>query len=87
MNTVQVKLPRWMGVFEAPWPAQAPLKPAAEVPLKSFEFTADESTRFLRSGGMVRLYAENQKLRFQVNQKNAETAGLKLSSGDMAELE
>jgi transcriptional regulator EpsA len=37
-----------MGVFEAPWPAQAPPKPAAEVPLKSFEFTADESVRFLR---------------------------------------
>lgn len=39
-----------------------------------------ESTRFLRSGGMVRLYVENQKVRFQVDQKNAEAAGLKLSS-------
>ena len=42
--------------------------------------TVGESTRFLRSGGMVRLYVEGQKVRFQVNQKNAEAAGLKLSS-------
>jgi hypothetical protein len=42
--------------------------------------TVGESTRFLRNGGMVRLYAEGQKIRFQVNQKNTETAGLKLSS-------
>ena len=70
MNTVQVKLPRWMGVFEAPWPAQAPLKPAAEVPLKSFEFTADESTRFLRivaeCGGIRRHYDIYRWLRGEV---------------------
>jgi hypothetical protein len=42
--------------------------------------TVGESTRFLRSGGMVRLYVEDHKVRFQVNQKNAETAGLKISS-------
>lgn len=42
--------------------------------------TVGESTRFLRSGGMVRLYAEGRKVRFQVNQKNTETSGLKLSS-------
>jgi hypothetical protein len=42
--------------------------------------TVGESTRFLRSGGIVRLYAEGRKVRFQVNQKNSETAGLKLSS-------
>lgn len=42
--------------------------------------TVGESTRFLRSGGMVRLYVENQKVRFQVDQKNAEAVGLKLSS-------
>ena len=70
MNTVQVKLPRWMGVFEAPWPAQAPLKPAAEVPLKSFEFTADESARFLRivaeCGGIRRHYDIYRWLRGEV---------------------
>jgi hypothetical protein len=42
--------------------------------------TVGETTRFLRSGGMVRLYAEGQRIQFQVNQKNTETAGLKLSS-------
>jgi hypothetical protein len=42
--------------------------------------TVGESTRFLRSGGMVRLYAEGQKIRFQVNQENTESVGLKLSS-------
>ena len=48
MNTVQVKLPRWMGIYEVPWAARAPLKPSAEVALKSFQFTAEESARFLR---------------------------------------
>ena len=70
MNTVQVKLPRWMGVFEAPWPAQAPLKPATEVPLKSFEFTADESARFVRivaeCGGIRRHYDIYRWLRGEV---------------------
>lgn len=51
MNTVQVKLPRWMGVYGvplAPWPAAGPVKAAANVALKSFQFTAEESARFLR---------------------------------------
>jgi len=48
MHTVQVKLPRWMGVYEAPWSAQAPVKSAAALALKSFQFTAEESARFLR---------------------------------------
>ena len=48
MNTVQVKLPRWMGIYEVPWAARAPLRPAPEVAHKSFQFTAEESGRFLR---------------------------------------
>ena len=42
--------------------------------------TVGESARFLRSGGMVRLYVETRKVRFQVNQKNAEAADLNISS-------
>ena len=42
--------------------------------------TVGETPQFLRDGGMVRFYLENNKVRFQINQKNAETAGLKVSS-------
>lgn len=42
--------------------------------------TVGESTQFLRDGGMVRLYVEKNKMRFQISQKNAEAAGLKVSS-------
>lgn len=48
MNTVQVKLPRWMGVYEAPWPARVPAKSSAEAAVQSFRFNAEESARFLR---------------------------------------
>ena len=42
--------------------------------------TVGETAQFLRDGGMVRFYIENNKMRFQVHQKNAEAAGLKVSS-------
>jgi hypothetical protein len=42
--------------------------------------TVGETGQFLRDGGMVRFFVENDKLRFQINQKSAEAAGLKLSS-------
>jgi hypothetical protein len=42
--------------------------------------TVGETVQFLRDGGMVRLYVENNTVRFQINQKNAEAAGLKISS-------
>jgi hypothetical protein len=42
--------------------------------------TVGETPQFLRDGGMVRFHIENNKVRFQINQKNAETAGLKVSS-------
>lgn len=42
--------------------------------------TVGETVQFLRDGGMVRLYIENNRVRFQINQKNAEAAGLKISS-------
>lgn len=51
MDTVQVRLPSWMGVCDvalAPWSARAPVKPADKVPVKRFQFTAEESARFLR---------------------------------------
>ena len=50
MNTVQVKLPRWLGIYSAEttnWPARA--KPsAADVPLKSFQFSSEDAARFMR---------------------------------------
>jgi len=42
--------------------------------------TVGETPRFLRDGGMVRFYIEDKKIRFQIHQKNAEAAGLKISS-------
>lgn len=42
--------------------------------------TVGETVQFLRDGGMVRFYLENSRVRFQINQKNAEAAGLKVSS-------
>jgi hypothetical protein len=43
--------------------------------------TVGETVQFLRrDGGMIRFYIENDKLRFQISQKNAEAAGLKISS-------
>jgi hypothetical protein len=42
--------------------------------------TVGETVQFLRDGGMVRFYVENNNVRFQINQKNAEAAGLKISS-------
>lgn len=42
--------------------------------------TVGETPRFLRDGGMVRVFLEGNRMRFQVNRKQAEAAGLKLSS-------
>jgi hypothetical protein len=42
--------------------------------------TVGETPGFLRDGGMVRLYVENNRVRFQISQKNAEAVGLKISS-------
>ena len=42
--------------------------------------TVGETVQFMRDGGMVRFYVENNNVRFQINQKNAEAASLKISS-------
>ena len=42
--------------------------------------TVGETPRFLRDGGMVRLFIEDQRLRFQVNRGRTAAAGLQLSS-------
>ncbi len=42
--------------------------------------TVGDTVQFLRDGGMIRFYVENDKLRFEISQKNAEAAGLKISS-------
>jgi hypothetical protein len=42
--------------------------------------TIGETPRFLRSGGMIRIFFEGQRLRFQVNQRQTDAAGLRLSS-------
>lgn len=46
--------------------------------------TIGETVQFMRDGGMVRLFVEDSRLRFQINQKAAESAGLKLSSKVLA---
>jgi hypothetical protein len=42
--------------------------------------TVGETVQFLRDGGMVRFYIEDNNIRFQIHQKNAEASGLKISS-------
>lgn len=52
MNTVQVKLPRWIGSYGvplAPWPGAAnAAKPSAEAAAKGMQLNAEESARFVR---------------------------------------
>ncbi len=53
MNTVQARIPRWIGGYQPQpatrWPAApAAVKPAPEPAEKSFALTADESGRFFR---------------------------------------
>jgi hypothetical protein len=42
--------------------------------------TVGETPAFLRDGGALRFYVESERLRFSVNQENAQRAGLRLSS-------
>jgi len=42
--------------------------------------TVGETVQFLRDGGMVRFYLENNRVRFEISQKNALAAGLKVSA-------
>ena len=42
--------------------------------------TVGESARFTKLGGIIRLYKENDKLRFEVNVARAQSAGLRISS-------
>jgi hypothetical protein len=42
--------------------------------------TVGETARFLRDGGMVRVYVEDSRIRFQVNRRQTDAAGLKISS-------
>jgi hypothetical protein len=42
--------------------------------------TVGETRDFLTQGGMVRLFLENNRVRFSVNQSAAESAGLQISS-------
>jgi hypothetical protein len=42
--------------------------------------TIGETTAFLREGGIVRLFRDEDRLRMQINNKSAEDVGLKISS-------
>jgi YfiR/HmsC-like len=42
--------------------------------------TIGETTSFLREGGIVRIFRDDDRLRLQINNKSAEDAGLKISS-------
>jgi len=42
--------------------------------------TVGATARFLRDGGMVRIYLEANRMRFQVNQRQTTAMGLKISS-------
>jgi hypothetical protein len=42
--------------------------------------TVGESNNFLQQGGMIRVFVEDQKIRFEINQEAAESANLRVSS-------
>jgi hypothetical protein len=42
--------------------------------------TVGETVQFLREGGMIRFYVENNRVKFQISQKNTTAAGLRVSS-------
>jgi hypothetical protein len=42
--------------------------------------TVSETERFTEAGGMINFVSENKKIRFQINDAAAKTAGLKISS-------
>jgi hypothetical protein len=42
--------------------------------------TVGDSELFLRQGGIIRLFVEETRMRFQIDQKNADAAGLRLSA-------
>lgn len=46
--------------------------------------TVGEGTDFVRKGGMIAFVIENGRVRFEINQRAAEKAGLKLRSGLLA---
>jgi len=46
--------------------------------------TVGETASFAREGGIVRLFVEHRRLRFQIDVKAAEEVGLKLHSGLLA---
>jgi hypothetical protein len=79
VNVVRVKhLPPPKGcevVFVA---QQKDVKALAEV--RPGVLTVGEGEGFLREGGMIAFVIEDRRVRFEVNRRAAETAGLKLSS-------
>ncbi len=42
--------------------------------------TIGETPRFLRDGGMVRVFVEDRRLRFQINRRQTDVAGLRISA-------
>ena len=63
-------------------PAAAAARFAAAAPTLASRpvLTVGEHDRFLEEGGMIRLFVEENKVRFSINQKAADAAGLQVSS-------
>jgi hypothetical protein len=63
-------------------PAAAAARFAAAAPSLSTRpvLTVGEHDRFLEQGGMIRLFLEENRVRFSINQKAADAAGLHVSS-------
>jgi hypothetical protein len=87
VNGRELRLRR-VAVGEAPGGCQvmflASLQPsdAAEVLRQTHGpvLTIGETLQFLRDGGMVRVFIEQQRIRFQIDHKAAQAAGLKISA-------
>lgn len=54
--------------------------PAADLVAGKAALTVSDTRDFARNGGMIELFTENNRLRFNINVSNAQKAGLRISS-------
>jgi hypothetical protein len=63
-----------------PESATSRFRPAAALLADRAVLTVGEHEQFLASGGIMRLFLEDNRVRFSVNQQSADRAGLQISS-------
>jgi hypothetical protein len=55
-------------------------QPATQIHASGATLTISATPGFTRNGGMIEIFSEGNRLRFNINQENAKRAGLKISS-------